>query len=137
MVLTATTLATTAGSPAKSGANFNFQPQRGATLPPKMTLKDCFSAGGGLGGGSGGAHGSGHNNAHAKATRSHTLPNHGSNNAASASAGSVHALNELNRQDSQTTAGGDFPLVSRNAPSSVSIMSLPNSDSEALNFDNR
>lgn len=51
--------------------------------------------------------------AHPRATRAHTLP-------------TVQTMNELNNR-----------LQTEVNKSSVSILSLPNSDNEALNFDNR
>ena len=35
------------------------------------------------------------------------------------------------------SSAADFPITSRNAPAHISINSLPISDNEALNFDNR
>eukprot|EP00095_Tigriopus_kingsejongensis_P010817 maker-scaffold2896_size11495-snap-gene-0.2 protein:Tk10817 transcript:maker-scaffold2896_size11495-snap-gene-0.2-mRNA-1 annotation:"mitogen-activated protein kinase kinase kinase 13 isoform x4" len=85
-----------------------FSPHRGTTLPPNLTLKDIQSK---------------QNNPHPPVTKAHTLPNHRV----------VQTRNEVNKLQLQ----GDFPLVSRNTPSSLSILSsLPNSDNEALNFEN-
>ena len=35
------------------------------------------------------------------------------------------------------SSAADFPITSRNTPAHISINSLPISDNEALNFDNR
>ena len=53
---------------------------------------------------------------HKKTTRSNTLPSH------------VATMNNMNN---------NFPITSRNTPAHISINSLPISDNEALNFDNR
>ena len=53
-----------------------------------------------------------------RTTRANTLPGH------------VATMNNNNRM-------ADFPITSRNAPAHISINSLPISDNEALNFDNR
>ncbi len=94
---------------------FGSPPKRGATLPPK--IEGSSSAGGysSLNGGFGNVGG------HVRSGRAHTLPTH------------VQTLNQMNSQRSRA----DFPIVSRNAPAHVSILSLPTSDNEALNFDNR
>ncbi len=101
-------------------------PQRGTTLPPNLrldleptttsrtTLATSTSA----------------TKTH---TRSHTLPSYSAR---------VQELNQANNGGGggvirQNWHSADQPMVSRNAPASVSILSLPNSDNEALNFENR
>lgn len=44
--------------------------------------------------------------------------------------------NNKNNNNAKNKTLLDTPMVSRNAPASVSIVSLPSSDNEALNFDN-
>ena len=53
-----------------------------------------------------------------RTTRANTLPGH------------VATMNNNNRM-------ADFPITSRNTPAHISINSLPISDNEALNFENR
>ncbi len=72
----------------------------------------------------------------ATSSKSNTLPSYSAR---------VQEMNQVNRQQQQQQQqqqhrkwhSADQPLVSRNAPASVSILSLPNSDNEALNFENR
>lgn len=60
-------------------------------------------------------------NSHPRAARAHTLPSYSQ----------VQAMNEVNKAKQF-----DVPITSRLAPATVSILSLPSSDNEALNFDN-
>ena len=101
-------------------------PQRGTTLPAAY---NNYNSNGSIVG-----NGGGNNNRqqqHAKAARAHTLPSLGGGNGKGDVL--VRSLNEANARRTNT----DLPLDSRHAPASVSILSLPNSDNEALNFDNR
>ncbi len=86
-------------------------PKRGTTLPPKLDQVDAAA--------------SLWLEPSTIVDRAHTLPS---------TASRVLELNEANRRQQYQM---DYPMVSRFTPASVSILSLPNSDNEALNFDNR
>ena len=111
-------------------------PQRGTTLPAAYINYNQNQD-----------NGSSSNNRqqqHAKAARAHTLPNIGSNSGSKSDSGFiVQSLNLVNSRKSDNGSSSssygkvDRPMDSRMAPAAVSILSLPNSDNEGLNFDNR
>lgn len=110
-------LTTTSPPLSSTGRCFGSSPpKRGATLPHKINSGSILS--------SSSTSISALAGPHPRATRAHTLPNH------------VQTLNQMNNNRNSRMAV-DFPIVSRNAPAHVSILSLPISDNEALNFDNR
>ncbi len=91
-------------------------PSRGTTLPPNLHL-DLDKCNKNVS-----------NSNNNKSSRAHTLPSY--------SASSSSRVEEKNAAN-HNWHSADRPMVSRNAPASVSILSLPNSDNEALNFENR
>ena len=100
----------TSGTPSRS----RLPPQRGTTLPHtnNTTMPEL--------------------QAEQRTTRANTLPSNGHYDSPTRQDLNNYINNNHHR------AGSDQPIVSRNAPGSVSILSLPTSDNEAqFNFEHR
>ena len=94
-------------------------PQRGTTLPPKLSKEAIVILADGI---------VSPTKNRTKVGKAHTLP--------STSNQLMIAANNIKNNNKNNNKQFDFPIVSRNAPLSVSILSLPSSDNEAINFEN-